>query len=187
MYTTSHVNLPQDAREELIDMLNTLLANAIDLHWQVKQAHWNIRGTHFYSRHLLFDEVAKHARKHADSYAERAGALGGYAQGTIRLATNNSQLPEYDLQAVDGEAHIRALVERVGRYAASLRDGINKSDEVNDPVTADLLTQTLGETEEDLWFLESHLNGDVRAGVTMPPKGGNRRGRQAEDISQVST
>jgi starvation-inducible DNA-binding protein len=186
MYTTSHVNLPQDAREQLIDMLNTLLANAIDLHWQVKQAHWNIRGTHFYSRHLLFDEVAKHARKHADSYAERAGALGGYAQGTIRLATNNSQLPEYDLQAVDGEAHIRALVERVGRYAASLRDGINRSDDLNDPVTTDLLTQTLGETEEDLWFLESHLNGDARAG-TLPGKGGGRRGRPAEDVSQAVT
>ncbi|MFB1479163.1 DNA starvation/stationary phase protection protein Dps [Corallococcus sp. RDP092CA] len=186
MYSTSHVNLPQDAREELTDLLNTLLANAIDLHWQVKQAHWNIRGTHFYSRHLLFDDVAKHVRKHADSYAERAGALGGYAQGTIRLASNNSQLPEYDLQAVDGEAHIRALVDRVSRYATSLRDGIHRSDELNDPITADLLTQTLGETEEDLWFLESHLNGDARPGIT-PTRGGNRRGRPAEDISQAST
>ncbi|NBD13771.1 MULTISPECIES: DNA starvation/stationary phase protection protein Dps [Corallococcus] len=185
MYSTSHVNLPQAAREELIDMLNTLLANAIDLHWQVKQAHWNIRGTHFYSRHLLFDEVAKHARKQADSYAERAGALGGYAQGTIRLASHNSQLPEYDLQAVDGESHIRALVERVGRYAASLRDGITRSDKLNDPVTADILTQTLGETEEDLWFLESHLNGDARTGAT-PTKGGGRRGR-AEDIGHAAT
>ncbi len=161
----SHVNLPADAREELIDILNTLLADAIDLHWQIKQAHWNIRGRHFYSRHELFDDLAKHARDQADEFAERAGTLGGYAEGTIRLAAKASELPEYDLQAVDGDSHVRALVERFARYGASIRNGIHRSEEVNDPVTADLLTQTLGAVELDMWFLESHLHGDARAGV----------------------
>jgi starvation-inducible DNA-binding protein len=182
MYTASHVNLPVDAREELIDLLNTLLATSIDLHWQVKQAHWNIRGKHFISRHELFDDLAKHAREQADEYAERAGTLGGYAEGTIRLATVNSQLPEYDLTAVDGDSHMRALVERFARYAASVRDGIHRSDELNDPVTADLLTRALGAVELDLWFLESHLNGDARPGMT---RGGTRKGR-AEDIAQAT-
>jgi starvation-inducible DNA-binding protein len=161
----SHVNLSADAREELIDVLNTLLADAIDLHWQIKQAHWNIRGRHFYSRHELFDDLAKRARDQADEFAERAGTLGGYAEGTIRLAAKNSELPEYDLQAVDGDSHVRALVDRFARYGASIRNGIHRADEVNDPVTADLLTQTLSAVELDLWFLESHLHGDVRAGV----------------------
>jgi DNA-binding ferritin-like protein len=96
---------------------------------------------------------------------ERAGTLGGYAEGTIRLAAKNSELPEYDLQAVDGDSHVRALVDRFARYGASIRNGIHRADEVNDPVTADLLTQSLGAVELDMWFLESHLHGDVRAGV----------------------
>lgn len=170
----SHVNLPADAREELIDSLNTLLADAIDLHWQIKQAHWNIRGKHFYSRHELFDELAKHARKQADEFAERAGTLGGYAEGTIRLAAKNSELPEYDLAAVDGDAHLNVLVERFARYGASIRNGIHRSDELNDPVTSDLLTQTLGEVELDLWFLESHLHGDVRANARRGTDAGDR-------------
>lgn len=153
----SHVNLAPEAREELIDLLNTCLASAIDLHWQVKQAHWNVRGSEFYSRHELFDEVAKTVRKQADAFAERAGQLGGYAEGTIRIAAKNSQLPEYDLQAVDGNAHVRAVVERVSRYAALLRDGIRRCDDLNEPVTSDILTTLLGEMEEHLWFLESHL------------------------------
>lgn len=155
----SHIHLPREQRAQLVELLNSCLATAVDLHWQVKQAHWNIRGTHFISRHLLFDNVAKHVYEQADEFAERAGALGGYAEGTIRLAVRNSELQEYDLSAVDGDAHVRAVVERVTRYATLVRDGIQRSDELKDPVTTDLLTKVAGEIEQDLWFLESHLYG----------------------------
>jgi starvation-inducible DNA-binding protein len=155
----SHISLSREARSELIEMLNSCLATAVDLHWQVKQAHWNIRGSHFISRHLLFDKVADHVRAHADEFAERAGALGGYAEGTIRLAVKNSELEEYDLSVVNGDDHVRVVVDRVARYAAQVREGIQRCDDLNDPVSADMLTQILGTTEEDLWFLESHLYG----------------------------
>ncbi|WP_224249444.1 DNA starvation/stationary phase protection protein Dps [Hyalangium gracile] len=157
----SHVSLSQETREELIELLNTCLANAIDLHWQVKQAHWNVRGKHFISRHELFDAVADHVRKHADDFAERAGALGGYAEGTIRLAIRNSELEEYDLAAVSGEEHVRALLLRITAYAASIRQGIHRSENLEDPVSEDLLTRILAEVEQDLWFLESHLYGST--------------------------
>ncbi len=161
----SHINLPREARAELIELLNTCLATAIDLHWQVKQAHWNIRGKDFISRHELFDDVADHVRKQADAFAERAGALGGYAQGTIRLAAKNSELEEYDLSAVNGDDHVRVVVDRVSRYAATIREGIQRcDDELNDPVTSDLFTRILGEVEQDLWFLESHLYGSAATG-----------------------
>lgn len=160
----SHINLPREVREELVELLNTCLATAIDLHWQVKQAHWNIRGRDFISRHELFDDVADHVRKHADDFAERAGNLGGYAEGTIRLAAKNSELEEYDLNAVNGDDHVRALVDRVSNYASVIRAGIARCDEVDDPVTSDLLTRILGEVEQDLWFLESHLYGSATTG-----------------------
>jgi starvation-inducible DNA-binding protein len=160
----SHINLPREARAELIELLNTCLATSIDLHWQVKQAHWNIRGKDFISRHELFDEVADHVRKQADEFAERAGALGGYAQGTIRLATKNSALEEYDLSVVNGDDHIRVLVDRITVYASTIRDGLQRAGELNDPVTEDLLTQSLGKVEQDLWFLESHLYGSAATG-----------------------
>jgi starvation-inducible DNA-binding protein len=160
----SHINLPREARAELIELLNTCLATSIDLHWQVKQAHWNIRGKNFISRHELFDEVADHVRKHADDFAERAGALGGYAQGTIRLAAENSELEEYDLSAVNGDDHVLVLVDRVARYAVTIRDGIQRAADLNDPVTEDLFTRVLAEVEQDLWFLESHLYGSAATG-----------------------
>lgn len=155
----SHVDVSAEKRQELVELLNVCLASAIDLHWQVKQAHWNVRGKHFISRHELFDEIADHVRKHADEFAERAGALGGYAEGTIRLAARRSEIEEYDLNAVSGEDHMRALVSRIATYAALIRKGIHRSEELDDPVTEDLFTNTLREVEQDLWFVESHLHG----------------------------
>lgn len=170
----SHVNLSHETREELTELLNIALANAIDLHWQVKQAHWNVRGRQFISRHELFDDVADHVRKHADEFAERAGALGGYAEGTIRLAARNSKLEEYDLRAVSGEEHLRALVSRIAFYAASIRQGIHRSEELDDPVSEDLFIRVLGEVEQDLWFLESHLYGSPGQLPLVPGESASR-------------
>ena len=154
----SHVKLSDDAKTALVETLNDTLATTSDLRSQVKQAHWNIKGPQFFARHELFDALAARLTGHADSLAERAATLGGYAQGTIRLSAERSKLPEYDLSAVDGRQHIQVLVERFADHAAFLRDAIGTAEVEADPVTEDLLTEVLRSAELDLWFLESHRN-----------------------------
>ncbi len=155
---TSHVSLPDDVKEALVDTLNTALATTVDLHSQVKQAHWNIKGPQFFARHELFDAMAGRLRDYADGIAERATTLGGYANGTTRLSAESSKLPEYDLRAVDGKHHIRVLVDRFSDYTAFLRTAIDEAAEKRDPATEDLYTEVLRGAELDMWFLESHLN-----------------------------
>ncbi len=154
----SHSSVKQSDREPLIASLNSALASAIDLTQQVKQAHWNIKGPQFFARHELFDKLADNLREHADGIAERAATLGGYASGTVRLAASKSTLPEYDLEAVTGNEHVKALVSRYATFAQQIREGINTAESHGDPATADLYTEVLRETELDLWFLESHIN-----------------------------
>ena len=67
-------------------LLNRHLAAAIDLHAQVKQAHWNVRGPNFIAIHELFDKVADAVEEYSDKIAERAGTLGGTAEGTVQIA-----------------------------------------------------------------------------------------------------
>ncbi len=50
--------LSQNARSKSAALLNRHLAAAIDLHAQVKQAHWNVRGGQFIGLHELFDGAA---------------------------------------------------------------------------------------------------------------------------------
>ncbi|MEC7519881.1 MAG: DNA starvation/stationary phase protection protein Dps [Myxococcota bacterium] len=153
----SHVNLNDDVRSELVELLNDTLATSIDLTYQVKQAHWNIKGPWFFARHELFDKLAGNLREWTDDIAERASTLGGYAKGTVRMAAGTSKLGEYDERVIEGKQHIRALVDRYTTFTQQLRDGIATAQKKEDVVTEDLLTEVARGAELDMWFLESHI------------------------------
>lgn len=155
----TRIDIASDARKELIDLLNQQLADSSDLFTQTKQAHWNVKGMDFMQLHLLFDDLAKIARNHSDTIAERVGALGGLALGTARLAAANSTLPEYPTDVVEGKAVTTLMAERWAAYAASTRAAIRRSGELDDPTTEDLFTELSREIDESLYFLESHLQG----------------------------
>ena len=155
----SKVDLGTGTREQLVRSLNVTLASALDLGSQVKQAHWNIRGPQFYARHLLFDKLAERLVELSDKFAERAATLGGYAEGTARMATANSILPEYDRKAVSGTQHVRVLASRCGTFTAKFREFSAKAAELGDPVTEELYIEALRGLELDLWFLESQAEG----------------------------
>ena len=135
---TTHIDIPAEKRAALIETLNQQLANTLDLYTQVKQAHWNVKGKDFYQLHLLFDEIAEELEPFIDSLAERVTLLGGYANGTARMAAEHSVLPEFPTNITEGREYIEALVERFGLYVGPTREGSKDADEIGDPATADL-------------------------------------------------
>jgi len=153
----SSVGVPESNRQALIALLNTRLADSFDLRSQVKWAHWNVKGMHFYQLHLLFDSIAEHLDDQTDSIAERITTLGGVANGTVREAASKSGLKEAELTASDGQAMLKFLVHNVAHHANALREAVQESDDLDDAITADLFTQLTRELDKDLWFLEAHL------------------------------
>lgn len=154
---STRVDIPEDKRDQVVEILNGRLAETFDLYTQIKQAHWNIKGKDFYQLHLLFDKIAADIEPFVDQIAERATALGGVALGTVRSAAKNSGLPEYDLNALTGEQHLRAVAERLSLYANSCRAAIDQTDGLGDAVTADLFTEVAALADQDLYLVESHL------------------------------
>lgn len=154
---STHNDLSEDVRVQMVDLLNAQLADTFDLYSQVKQAHWNIKGIEFIQLHALFDDVAGIVLEYVDMIAERATALGGLAMGTARMAAANTSLPEMDADLTDGKAFVEALVERVALYAKSTRAAIDTADEAGDMSTADLFTEVSREVDKQLWFLEAHI------------------------------
>jgi len=154
----TNVSLKDDVRDSIVNQLNVVLATSVDLTSQIKQAHWNIKGPEFFARHELFDKLADRTRAVVDDVAERAATLGGYAEGTVRMAAEKSVLEPYDDKAVQGRRHVELLANRFGAYSALLRSSIAQL-EGKDVVTEDLYTEALRQAELDMWFLESHLNG----------------------------
>lgn len=156
MYST-RIDIPETSRVRVTELLNVTLAATLDLWTQVKQAHWNIKGMNFYQLHLLFDEVATVVYEYIDLVAERITALGGEAHGTAREAAKASFLPEYPALPISEKEHTVALAERLAAYAKHVRDGVVKTNELNDPTTNDLYIEISREIDKKLWFIEAHL------------------------------
>jgi starvation-inducible DNA-binding protein len=148
--------LPENIRNKSIELLNKHLAAAIDLHAQVKQAHWNVRGANFIAIHELFDKVAGEVEDYSDSIAERAAALGGTAHGTIQVATKHSFLVPYSLGIADAKDHIFEVCGALAAFGQSARQAIDEAAEYGDADTADLFTEISRGTDYQLWLVESH-------------------------------
>lgn len=160
LYST-RIDMPAETRSQVIAILNQTLASTLDLKTQVKQAHWNVKGMDFYQLHELFDEMAAELEEYIDMVAERVTALAGLAMGTARTAATHSELPEYPFDILDGKDHVTALADRYAIYAKSLREVIDKTDDLGDADTADLYTEISRAIDKRLWFLEAHLQAGV--------------------------
>src|SRR5688572_28823037 len=115
MYSTpSH--LPADARRQVVEALNGRLADGLDLHSQIKVAHWNIKGAQFAALHPLFETFAVSLAGFNDTVAERAVTLGGKAYGTARHVAQTSKLPEYPQETTRDLEHVKLLAERIESY-----------------------------------------------------------------------
>lgn len=156
MHNTKN-DLPRENREKLVELLNARLADVTDLKSQAKQAHWNVKGIHFFQLHELFDQVATAAEAHMDLIAERATALGGTALGTIRVAAQRSSLAEYPLEITDGRDHVDALSTALADFGKKVRRGIDEANKLDDQTTADLFTEISREIDKLLWFVEAHI------------------------------
>ena len=155
----THNDLSTPVRATMVTLLNQQLADTFDLYSQVKQAHWNIKGINFIQLHLLFDDLAGSLIEYTDSIAERATALGGKAMGTIRIAAEQSQLPEYPTEIVTDKQAVEVLAQRYGDYASGIRAAIDTASEDGDMGTADLFTEISRTVDKHMWFLEAHLQG----------------------------
>jgi starvation-inducible DNA-binding protein len=159
----TRIDLSEETRVQVVEILNNSLAATLDLKTQIKQAHWNVKGMNFYQLHELFDEMAGEIEEYVDMIAERVTALGGVALGTARIAASDSILSEYPLDIIDGLDHVIALAERFAAYGKLVRDGIDKTDGLGDADTADLYTEVSRTVDMRLWFLEAHLQGNDTA------------------------
>lgn len=155
----SKIDLKHKVRTQIVELINHQLADLIDLLFQTKQAHWNVKGPNFIALHQLFDDFADRLAGQIDEVAERATAMGGIAHGTIRQAAKHSRLPEYPSDAINGEQHLKALAERFALVAESTRKAIDEATKLEDAGTADLFTGISRQLDKDLWFIESHLQG----------------------------
>jgi starvation-inducible DNA-binding protein len=153
----TRIDLPEDSRQEMVQLCNEQLADTFDLFSQTKQAHWNVKGPQFIQLHKLYDELAGILLGHVDLIAERATALGGAATGTVQMAGEATRLPDFSAGPVGSMESVEMLAERYAALAESTRQAIDRAEQADDMDTADLFTEVSRDIDKSLWFLEAHL------------------------------
>jgi starvation-inducible DNA-binding protein len=163
----TRIEIPQEIRLYVIQLLNQTLACTVDLRSHVKQAGWNVRGQDFSPLQVLFATMASELDAYADLVAERIAVLGGIALGTAHTAAIQSRLAAYPDALVDGHAHLVALAERLAPYARAMRGSIALAADVEDADTAAVYTDISRGVDKRLWILEAHLD---RCGTGQSPR-----------------
>lgn len=152
------IGVSEEARQENCAMLNTLLADTIQIASLYKKAHWQAKGHTFYQLHLLFDEHYEKQTELTDLIAERIQMLGGVAEGMPGEVVANTRI-ENPPSAVLLEPDIMSrLLEAHTAICAFINEGIDKTDENKDWGTNDLLmSDVLRENQKEYWFVSQHL------------------------------
>ncbi|MCB9877936.1 MAG: DNA starvation/stationary phase protection protein Dps [Planctomycetes bacterium] len=149
--------LSRETREKIVEELLPVLIDGLDLHSQIKVAHWNIKGPHFAALHPLFDQFATDLALLNDGLAERALTLGGMAVGTTRHVAKHSRLQDYPENVTKDMEHVALLADRIGHYLQGVRAAREVAIELKDDDTVDTLTGIVTMFEKHAWFLHASL------------------------------
>jgi starvation-inducible DNA-binding protein len=152
--------LPPQVRKEAIGVLNDAVAELFDLFARIKQAHWNVRGTTFIGLHKLLDEYAGRILGHIDLAAERATALGGIVEGSLRESAKHSRLKKTEEPpSITGMRDwIEELADVHAVCSTHIYESVKKMNDLQDFGTTDLLVDVLRTLDLQLWLLEAHIN-----------------------------
>lgn len=170
----TRIDLPEQTCAQVIVLFNQRLADALDLQSRAKQAHWNVKGPHFFALHELFDALHEAVEGYADLLAERVVQLGGIASGTVRAAAVHSVLPEDPPVMTTGAEHVHALAESLAMFGGHVRAAIRKVADLGDAVSADICTEIARDADKWLWIVESHVQSHAEEAVLVSRTNGDR-------------
>lgn len=152
--------IEESMAKSVVKVLDPILLDLLELQSHIKSAHWNLRDENFIAVHRLLDEVYKAASDASDEIAERIRQIGGVVNAPSQRFSGENRLPKFPSGELDSPTAIEAVSASLQKSIQGIREGISSTtDNVDEPITADMLTQHCGKLEKYLWFLDFNLSG----------------------------
>jgi DNA-binding ferritin-like protein len=162
----NELRLDQEKSEQIVDALNTDLADAYVLYHQLKKHHWNVEGAEFRDLHVFLGDAAMNVEGAADEIAERLQALGGAPVSSMPSQSEMATVEPEDEDVYDIRTSLQNDLEIYGDVIESLRDHIELATNLGDHATAQILRDILVQTEEDAHHIEHYLEDDTLVAET---------------------
>jgi len=152
------IGITAENRQAVSEQLAKLLADEYVLYTKTRNAHWNVEGPDFLSKHKFFEEQYGLLGGFIDSVAERIRKIGHYAPATLKNFLALTHLTEYSERKNDSLGYIKDLLADHETVIEFIRGNINPiANEYGDAGTSDYLTGLMEEHEEMAWILRAHL------------------------------
>lgn len=149
------IGLNKVESQNMIDKLNSLLANYQVFYQNLRGFRWNISGPSFFELHAKFEELYTSANLAVDEIAERILTLEGHP-----LHTFSDYL---ELSSVKPAKDLKTAKETVGITISNMttlieleREILNIAGKVNDEGTDALMSDYIRAQEKTVWMLRAY-------------------------------
>ncbi|MGV3485291.1 MAG: Dps family protein [Planctomycetaceae bacterium] len=149
-----HPILPAAKQKETSELLQQSLVNLVDLSLLLKQAHWNVVGSHFRAVHLQLDEIIVTVRDASDETAERMSTLGIAPDGRSSTVAKRTSLQAYPDGFQKVETTLTLVSNALNETIHGLREAIDKLGDL-DPISEDLFIGISASLEKHLWMVQA--------------------------------
>lgn len=141
---------------DVIKMLNTLLANTASLYHEAHGFHWNVKGPDFSQYHALFGGIYESLFESIDDIAEWCLKLGVDApfhmSEFIKLRTIGELSPEDTPQAMS-----LALLNGTQMLIDELKDAFEVAEEADEQGLANFIAELIDTNQKNAWQLRASL------------------------------
>ncbi len=141
---------------EVIRALNKLLSTYHIFYLNTRGYHWNVRGEHFFSLHVKFEELYTQLQLQVDEIAERILTLGGTPLHAYSDFIQHANLAE-DKNVSNGTQCVQGVVRSLQTIITDQRELSNLAEKNEDQGTADLMAAYVQEQEKLIWMYNAFL------------------------------
>ncbi|TZF84770.1 DNA starvation/stationary phase protection protein [Pedobacter sp. BS3] len=149
------IGLEEKKIKPVVDQLNDLLAN-YHIHYQkLRGCHWNVKGSHFFTLHIKFEELYTNAQQTIDELAERILTLGKPPHSTFADYIANSVIKEVNTIGVKDIELVKFILDDFSKLIEIEREIMDTTAEVGDDGTNDMINKFMQFKEKNTWMLRA--------------------------------
>lgn len=155
---STNIGIKADHTAAVAADLSKILADEFVLYTKTRNAHWNVEGADFYTKHKFFEDQYGILDEQMDNVAERIRAIGHYAPATLQVYLQLTHLTESSRAKNDSIGFIKELLEDHEQVIMNLRGKINLfANDYQDLGSSDFITGLMETHEKMAWMLRAHV------------------------------
>lgn len=156
--TKTNIGITEQNRQNIVGILENILADEYVLYTKTRNYHWNVVGPHFSEYHKTFEEQYDGLSDDVDDIAERIRSLGFKAPSTLSEFQEKSRIKEHPGEYPNPKTMILNLLEDHESLIQNIREKSSEiRDQYGDAGTEDFLVGLMEKHEKTAWMLRSIL------------------------------